>query len=286
MQLREAEPVGVEHDHGRRLRHVDADLDDGGADEDLEVAVAEAGHLGVALVGAESPVHEAHAQRRELAAQPGRHLLRTHGGSQPSVGREVGQELRLRLVRVGAERLDVGHDDEGAVAGGRLGADVLPRPRELVRSADASTGAHPARRGSSQVGDVEVGIEDLAERARDRRRGHEQDVGCVALGRERLPLRHAEAVLLVDDDEVEAGERDRLAQQRVRAHDDLRLAVRESLERTASPGRAERARQQGDSGTQPVEEVADGLVELSSQQVGRRQERALPALRWRASARA
>ena len=49
VELGEPEPVGALDDHHRRLRHVDADLDDGRADQDVELAVAEPRHLRVAV---------------------------------------------------------------------------------------------------------------------------------------------------------------------------------------------------------------------------------------------
>ena len=47
---------------------------------------------------------------------------------------------------------------------------------EVVRAADPGPDRDPARGRRPQVRDVEVGVEDLAERPRDRRRGHQQDV--------------------------------------------------------------------------------------------------------------
>ena len=38
VQLRQAEPLGVLDDHDRRVRHVDADLDDRRRHEDVELA--------------------------------------------------------------------------------------------------------------------------------------------------------------------------------------------------------------------------------------------------------
>ena len=51
VQLRDAEPVGVEDDHGRGVRHVDADLDDRRRDEHVDVAGGEGAHHLVLLVG-------------------------------------------------------------------------------------------------------------------------------------------------------------------------------------------------------------------------------------------
>ena len=47
VQLGKAEPIGALDDHDRRFGDVDADLDDGRSDQDVELAVPEARHLGV-----------------------------------------------------------------------------------------------------------------------------------------------------------------------------------------------------------------------------------------------
>ena len=49
VELREAEPLGALDHHQRRLGDVHADLDHGRPHQHVEVAVAEAGHLGVAV---------------------------------------------------------------------------------------------------------------------------------------------------------------------------------------------------------------------------------------------
>ena len=102
-------------------------------------------------------------------------------------------------------------------------------------------------------------------------------MGRQALGRERLALRHPEAMLLVDDDEVEPREVDGLLEERVRADHDLRLAGGEGLQGRATSGAAERAGQQRDGEAGVGEQVAHRLGQLPGQQVGRRQEGALAA---------
>ena len=67
VELREAEAFGVIDDHDAGVGDVDADLDDGGRDEDVDVAALEAGHGDFLVVGAESAVEEAEAQAGEGA---------------------------------------------------------------------------------------------------------------------------------------------------------------------------------------------------------------------------
>ena len=59
VELGEAEALGVFNQHERGVRHVDADLDDGGGDEHLGLAVAEFLHDGFLLVGAHASVKQA-----------------------------------------------------------------------------------------------------------------------------------------------------------------------------------------------------------------------------------
>ena len=61
VQLTDAEPVGVHHHHHRRVRHVDADFDNGGAHQDIDLARAEFRHHGVLLVAGQPAVHQAKA---------------------------------------------------------------------------------------------------------------------------------------------------------------------------------------------------------------------------------
>ena len=68
------------------------------------------------------------------------------------------------------------------------------------------------------------------QRARDRRRGQRQHIDLGAQGLQRFLLAHAETVFLVDDDEAEAVEFDVLADQLVRADDDVDLAFGQFLQ--------------------------------------------------------
>ncbi len=74
--------------------------------------------------------------------------------------------------------------------------------------------------------EIKVAENGEHERARNRRGGHAQEVGDepVLFLCELRALAHAEAVLLVDDDEAEIFERHRFFYERVRAEDDGDLA--------------------------------------------------------------
>ncbi len=60
VQLREAEAFGVLDDHDAGVGDVDADLDDGGGDHDLRLAVEEALHLAILVGSLHAAVDHAH----------------------------------------------------------------------------------------------------------------------------------------------------------------------------------------------------------------------------------
>ena len=62
VELGEAEAVGVIDDHDGGVGDVDADLDDGGGDEDVDVAALEASHGDLFVVGGEAAMEQAEAQ--------------------------------------------------------------------------------------------------------------------------------------------------------------------------------------------------------------------------------
>ena len=150
---------------------------------------------------------------------------------------------------------------------------------ELVRAADPGPDRDAPRRRRAQVRDVEVGVEDLAERPRDRRRGHQQDVrrASAGLGLERVPLADPEAVLLVDDDEAEVAERHGVLDQRVRPHDDRRLPGADVVERLRPWLGLERAGQQRHADPEVREQRPERLEVLAGEEVGRGEQRALAA---------
>ena len=51
VQLADAEAVGIHHHHHGGIGYIDADLDDGGADQHIDLAGPKAGHHGVLLLG-------------------------------------------------------------------------------------------------------------------------------------------------------------------------------------------------------------------------------------------
>ena len=162
--------------------------------------------------------------------------------------------------------------------GARLVAHALPRPVEVARGADPGPDRDAALGWRPQVRHVEVRVEQLAEGPRDRRRRHQQDVGRLSarLRLELMALLHAEAVLLVDDDEAEIGELDRLLDQGVGPDHDPRLPGPDLLERVPPAVRREGPGQQRHRHADAVEEPGHRPEVLAGEQVRRGEQRALP----------
>jgi hypothetical protein len=63
VELREAEPLGVLDDHDGRVRHVDADFDDGGRHERIEAMPGEVAHHRLLVARLEPAVQQAEPER-------------------------------------------------------------------------------------------------------------------------------------------------------------------------------------------------------------------------------
>ncbi len=139
----------------------------------------------------------------------------------------VGFDGRRRLDLVGA--LDQRAHHVRLTPGRDLFAHHVPRDGLFeLAPRPGSDDRRAAGRQLVEHRDVEVAVDRHRRRARDRRRGHHQHVGVVALAPQRGALLDAEAVLLVDHGHAELGERDALGDQRVRADDDVDLASGET----------------------------------------------------------
>jgi hypothetical protein len=108
-------------------------------------------------------VHQPNLQRREQGTQTSR--LRLGAGD---------------VLPVVLGLVDVGDDHEGPMAGGGLAANVVPEPVQIGGMAEDRPDRQPPGGNGAQVGDVQVRVDDLADRPWDRGRRHEQDVGGAA----------------------------------------------------------------------------------------------------------
>ncbi len=184
---------------------------------------------------------------------------------------------RLDLVRL----LDERHDDVGLAARADLGLDLAERGRALRLREDARRDRRPARRLLVERRDVEVPVERQREGARDRRRGHDEEVRArrrrVRLRRDRRPLRDAEAVLLVDHDEAEAPELDGVLEERVRPDEHVDAAAGERVEDLRAGLALHAAGQELGAETRLAEDPEDRRKVLLGEDLGRRHERRLKA---------
>ena len=134
----------------------------------------------------------------------------------------------IEQLRLGDQRADP-IDLRAAFDRARDAVDDLVEPLERH---GAGFDRLPSRRLLVEPRHVHVAIAGEQQRARDRRRRHHQKLGAAAcaLGLEREALMHAEAMLLVDDDEAKVVERNVLLEQRMRADQDVDAARLERVE--------------------------------------------------------
>ena len=256
VQLGEAEPVGLLHDHDRRVRHVDADLDHRRRDEHVELPFLERGHRRTALPGLEPAVDAADLVATQLVRpQPCGLVLR--GACECRLGGfdERADDVGLAAVVEVRPEPRVG-----------LRAPLLGDPRRRDRLA--------VRRRGRDLGHGEVAVDRQRQRAGDRRRGHVQDVGAPSLG-ERGPLLDAEAMLLVDDRDGEVGELHFSLDERVRPHGDADVARGDELMGGPPLARREARGEQGDADAELSAERLDRQEVLLRERLRRRHQRSL-----------
>ena len=128
---------------------------------------------------------------------------------------------------------------------------------------------------------VEIPVAGQRQRARNRRRGHVQDVRPLVprcLGVERRALSDAEPVLLVDDGDPEPRELHRVLDQRVRPDDQLKLTGPELPEQVCAPAARRRSGQQPDGDQRPRHQPLNRREVLLGERLGRCHQRALVAV--------
>ena len=256
MQLRQTVAVRVEHDHHARVGDVHADFDDRRRDQHVELAAHEPPHRPLLLARREASVQQADAQvGKDFVLQP------------LGFGDGAG-ELVFAFV-------DRRRDDVRLIAAG----DVLAH--ELVDASEAA-GSHGKRFDRRSPGwklvemrEVEVGVDRLRERPRNRRRRHVQRVRRSAFGSQPRALLDAEPMLFVDDRQPEPFEIDALRQQRVGSDRKRGLAAGQLLDRRASRARALAAENRFDADPAAAAATAPISGVLRRQNLGRRHQRRL-----------
>ena len=132
----------------------------------------------------------------------------------------------------------------------------------------------PSGRLLGQAGHIHLAPLRQQQRARDRRRGHHQHVGLLALAAQQQPLVHPEPVLLVDHRQRQVAIFHAVLEQRVRAdhhRTSPSFSPRSSADRAAALHAAGQHRHR--LGRQPRQRA----VMLLGQHLGRRHQRRLPA---------
>ena len=201
IDLRQAEHVGAVHDQRVGGRDVEAGFDDRGREQHVELAVVERRH------------HVLEHGRRHLAV----------GDGDAHLGHVLVEE-RFGLGQI----LDARADIEGLAAAIALAQQRLAHHDRIERRDEGAHRQAVDRRRGDDRHFAHAGERQL-QRARDRRRGQRQHVHLGAQLLELLLVGDAEMLLLVDDDEAEVLELDRLAEERVGADDDVDLAVGDAL---------------------------------------------------------
>ena len=230
----QAEVVGVEDRHDRRVGHVHAHLHDGGRHEHVRLPAREGLHRRVLLGLVHAPVHGVDPQPRQRreTPQPGCHLL--HVG----------------VTRVGVVGVDARAHHERLVAGRHVLGDQLPHAPDHARAV-----GHPRHVRGDRLSprgqplehrQVQVAEHRHRHGARDGRGGHDEQVRAGVGPPQGLALVHAEAVLLVDDGQGQLGEAHLLGEQGVRPHGDPGLAGGQGQQGLAACGGLERAGDQHD----------------------------------------
>ena len=259
MQLGQPEALGVLDQDHPGVGDVDTDLDHRGRDQDPQLARSKALH------------HRVLVLRDHAAVDDPDRLL----------GHQLGQRGRGRLDVGCVDRLaglDQRTDHVGLVASpdpldqALAGSQQRPRARE-----HASDRRDPTRRQLVDDRHVELAKGREREAPRDRRGGHDQQVGRAALLAQGPALLDAEAMLLVDHDQREPSEFDVLDQERVRADEQIDLPRGQQREHAVALGLAGRAGQQRDPNAGPLRPGRHGPHVLLGEDLGRSHDRRLRA---------
>ena len=197
--------VGAVHEHRVGVRHVEAGLDDHRRHQHVHLAVDEPAH---------------HVLERAL-----RHLPVPDVDARP-------RHQPLHVVGDGVDGLDAVVHEEHLPAPVQLARDALLDQRVVPGLHEREHGRAVARRRLHQREVAQAGQRQV-QRARDRRGGQRQHVGLEPELLEALLVLHAEAMFLVDHDQAERLELHVLAEQPVRADDDVDRPVGEPGETCA-----------------------------------------------------
>ena len=230
MELREAELVRALDDDGVRGRNVNARFNNGGAEKQVESLLIELAHHALELALMHLTVSDRNAGFGDKLFEPKPRVL--HGFD--FVVKEVDLAAALQFAQ-----------------------DRLADRAVLVALHECFDGEPPlgSRRNDGEVADS---FEAHRERAGNRRSRERKHVDFGADFPQKLLLAHAEAVLLVNDDESEVLEVHLVGKELVRADDDIDRSVGEAFERLRGFLPRTEAREFGNRHGPCAEAVAEG----------------------------
>ena len=257
VELREPEAVGLLDDHDRRVRDVDADLDHGRRDEDVELPRLEARHHRAAVARAQAPVQAADAvaaaaravRSRSASASAARATFVPDSSMSGQTTYACRPSSRWRRSRVYA-------------------SELRSSVTQAVTIGFRSAGGDASSLTSRSPKTVSASVRGIGVAVRWRTCGLRPSTSA-------LRCADAEAVLLVDDRDGEVVEVDLLLDQRVRPDDDVRVARGDQLPRGGVLARADRAREQRDADAERLAELVDREEVLLGERLRRRHQRPL-----------
>ncbi len=253
IQLRQAEGVGAVHEHRVGVRNVEPRLHDHRRDEDVDLAVDELPHHLLELSLAHLPVSDADASARHDMADVLRHSI---------------------------DRLDAVVDEENLAATIELARNAFVDQAIVPRLDEGEHGRPVTRRGLHQCHVAQASQREVKS-SRNGRGGQREHISIESEPLEAFLVFDTEAVLFVNDDQSELGERDVRAQKAMRADDDIDLPRFE----TGEHDRLFLRRLKATECFHPYREIGQPLTECSRVLVGkdsrRHQHDHLPARLYR-----
>ena len=163
MQLGKTEALGILHDHQAGIRHVDAHLDDGRGNQDVDLPRRKALHHVLLFPTLHSSVERFHAQSRESLPQCLGVSDRAFHGSAAAHGRVLLQKIvKIHLARV-LLLLDGGADDVDLSSLPDLPLDETVEPLAVALVHRKGIHSLSSRRHLIDAGDGKVPVQNERE---------------------------------------------------------------------------------------------------------------------------
>ena len=253
VQVGEAEGFGLPHDERIGVRDVDAGLDDRGRHQDIQPPLDKGHHHLLQLRFGQLPVGHADAGLRHEVGEPPGNLV--------DIVHPIVHDVYLSAAR-------------------KLPPDPLPH-RRLALLHDVRLDRVPVLGRGGDEREVPRPDESQVERPGNRRSGERQHVHLCAPLLEPLLVLHAEALLLVHDQEAQRLEADIAGKEPVRPHDDVAASLEQRLENLALLGLGLKAGEHLGADREALKPSGERPVVLVGQDGGRDEDRRLPLVHHR-----